>query len=58
MSPARDKPPLKINRTVHHIDLDRYLDQLPVDLLPKDMGHLRVVNGDWNDLEAGGRRGC
>ena len=41
-------------KDVHQIDLDRYLDQLAVDLLPKDMCHFRVVNRDWNDLETGG----
>ena len=41
-------------KDVHQIDLDGYLDQLAVDLLPKDMGRLRVINGDWNDFEAGG----
>ena len=41
-------------KDVHEIDLDRYLDQLAVDFLSKDMRHLRVINRDWNDLEAGG----
>lgn len=41
-------------KDVHQIDLDRYVDQLAVDLFPKDMGHLRVVNRDWNDVETGG----
>ena len=39
-------------KDVHQIDLDRYLNELAVDLLFKDMGDLRVINRYWNDLEA------
>ena len=42
---------LRTAKDIHQIDIDRYLDQLAVNFLPKDMGHLRVINRDWNDLE-------
>ena len=41
-------------KDVHQIDVDRYIDQFAVDLLAKDMGYLREVNRDRNNLEAGG----
>ncbi len=45
---------LRATKDVDQVDLDGYLDQLAVDLLPKDMGHVRVVDRDRNDLKAGG----
>ena len=42
---------LRTAKDVHEIDVDRNVDQFAVDLFPKDMGHSREVNGDWNNLE-------
>ena len=41
-------------KDVYQVDLDGYVDQLAIDLLPKDLGHLRVIDRHGNDFEARG----